>query len=265
MLAAIGQLPGQPQFARGGLAVDFAFLPSAQSFFGALDNAGEQGAGGVRGAGKPMVEMVFQRRFDQPCRFGVGQLLLGLSLEFRIRDEDREQRAGPAHHVVRRDRAGAAIVGHLAVGLQALGHRRAKAGLVRAALRRRHCVAVGVQERFAIFRPGDGPFDPPAVVGQRDASGERRRRDAAAFLKAGVQEVLQPAGEVQDRFRRRVVLQLLGVALPADFDTAKQIGLGPRHAVQPGRVECRALAEDLRVRREADQGAAAVRRRTHFL
>ena len=53
-------------------------------------------------------------------------------------------------------------------------------------------------------------------------------------------------------------LQQFGIAAPADFDAAEQIGLGARHLEQALRLEGGLGAEDLGVRLEADSGAAAV-------
>src|SRR5690606_12308137 len=59
----------------------------------------------------------------------------------------------------------------------------------------------------------------------------------------------------------RLVLDERGIAGPADLDTAEEIGLRPRHAVEPRRVELRTLAEDLGVGMEARAGSAPV---VHF-
>ena len=48
------------------------------------------------------------------------------------------------------------------------------------------------------------------------------------------------------------------VAVPADFDTAEQIGLGARHLEQAQRIELRLGAENLRIGLEAHLGAATI-------
>jgi hypothetical protein len=53
-------------------------------------------------------------------------------------------------------------------------------------------------------------------------------------------------------------LQQRGIAAPADFDAAEQIGLGARHLEQPLRLERGLGAENLGVGLEADGGAAPV-------
>src|SRR5205085_7536914 len=60
-------------------------------------------------------------------------------------------------------------------------------------------------------------------------------------------------------FRNRfLVLDQLRRALPTDLDPAEEIGLRARHREQPLRLERDPLAEDLRVRLEADAGAPPV-------
>ena len=45
-----------------------------------------------------MVEVVLERALDQPLRLGRGQALLGLALELRIADEQRQDRAPRRWH-----------------------------------------------------------------------------------------------------------------------------------------------------------------------
>ena len=153
----------------------------------------------------------------------------------------------------------------LAVGAQRLRQRLAQAVLVRAAVRRRDRVAVGAHEAVLIGDPSDRPLDRAVAVGPFDAAGEdllghqRLTRDLAR------QVVLEAAGEVECRFRRRVVGDERGIAAPADLDAAEQVGLGARHLEQPRRLEGAALAEDLLVRLEAHLGAAPVHDRAELL
>ena len=76
----------------------------------------------------------------------------------------------------------------------------------------------------------------------------------------GCEIILQAAGEMKGVFGRNVLdaLQQLGVAAPADFDAAEQIGFRARHLEQALRLERRLGAENLGVGLEADAGAAAV-------
>ena len=74
-----------------------------------------------------MVEMVPHSVFHDAERFDGCQPVLGLALEFRLADEDREQRAGRCHHVIGGDHAGALVVGEFGVILQRAGERRAEA------------------------------------------------------------------------------------------------------------------------------------------
>src|SRR3546814_19643409 len=68
------------------------------------------------------------------------------------------------------------------------------------------------------------------------------------------------AGELEDGACGRVVADQFRRALPADFDAPEKIGLRPGETVEPGWPEMGGGTENLRVRREADGGAAPVRR-----
>src|ERR1700722_15672222 len=72
--------------------------------------------------------------------------------------------------------------------------------------------------------------------------------------------VLQATGKVKAVLGRNVVeaLQQRRVAVPADLDTAEQIGLGACHLEQALRLEGGPGAENLGIRSKADFGAAAV-------
>src|SRR4051794_26800239 len=72
--------------------------------------------------------------------------------------------------------------------------------------------------------------------------------------------VLQAPGKVKAVLGRDILEapQQFGIAAPADFDAAEQIGLRPRHLEQALRLERGFAAENLGVRLEADFGAAAV-------
>src|SRR3546814_12036279 len=86
--------------------------------------------------------MILHRIFDKPRGFWTGEPVLGLALELRVADKDRQ------HHL----RARADVLGLYAVRLllphqcaepaNPLGQRAPNAGFTRAALRRGHGVAV---------------------------------------------------------------------------------------------------------------------------
>src|SRR5215207_7278767 len=107
---------------------------------------------------------------------------------------------------------------------------------MRAAVGRRHGIAVGADEAFLVTRPPHRPFDlaaaPRAVehaVGLAlGLAGERLRHDGGARTDLRRHVVLQAAWEVERfLFRNRIAFwqQALG-ALPADFYATEQVGLG---------------------------------------
>ena len=158
-VGAVGELAGQPQLARRGLARDVLFLAAADALVGALDHEVEQLVGLRRIAGEPVVERVLDRVLDDARRLGGGEAVLGLALEFRLADEHRQHAAGADHHVVAGDRRGAlALADALGVILQAAEQRAAQARLVGAAVRRRDGVAVRVEEAVDVGGPRHRPF-----------------------------------------------------------------------------------------------------------
>ena len=109
-------------------------------------------------------------------RLGGGEAVLGLALEFRLADEHREHGAGAGHHVVAGDRGGAlALVDALGVVLEAAQQRRAQAGFMRAAVRRRDGVAVGVEKAVGVGGPGHRPLHRAVRAGLAGAAGENIR------------------------------------------------------------------------------------------
>ena len=88
----------------GGLARDLLFLAAADALFGAFEDEVEQLVRLQRIAGEPMVERVLDRLLDDALRLGGGEAVLGLALEFRFADEDREHGRGADHHVLAGDR-----------------------------------------------------------------------------------------------------------------------------------------------------------------
>src|SRR3546814_6157496 len=69
-------------------------------FLGALDGEVEERPGALGSGRQPMVEMILHRRVDEAHGLGRIQLLLGLPLEARLADEDRQHQAGAAEQVV---------------------------------------------------------------------------------------------------------------------------------------------------------------------
>src|SRR5262249_26980714 len=83
------------------------------------------------------------------------------------------------------------------------------------------------------------------------------RREA---LYAGLQEIAQPAGEMENGLlgHIRITLKELGRASPADLHAAEEVGLRPRHFENPERLEMGPLLEDQRIGPETDGGPAPV-------
>ena len=90
-----------------------------------------------------MVEGVAHGVFDDLCRLGGRELVLGLALEFRFANENGKHRGRRAHHVFGRDLLRLLAAGQFAVGSEALIERLSQAVLVRAAFSCRDGVAIG--------------------------------------------------------------------------------------------------------------------------
>ncbi len=267
-VGAVGELAGQAKLPHRALARDVLFLTAADALVGALDHELEKFVGLRRVAGKPMIERVLDRLLDDPLRFGGGEPVLGLALEFRLADEHREHGAGAGHHVVRGDRGGAlALADALGVILEPAGERGAQARFMRAAVGRRDGVAVGVEEAVGVGGPRHRPLRSSVRAGLAGAAGEN-----VGMYEGGVGErfrqiILQAIGEMKRRLFRHVLdaAQQFLLARPADFDAAEQISFRARHLEHALGLEMRLGAEDLRVRAEAHFGAAPVRRFAGFL
>src|SRR3546814_5791771 len=89
-----------------------------------------------------MVEMIADRRFDEARRVGAGEAVLGLALELRVADEDRQHDFRARDDVVRLDILGLLLPRQLAEGADAPRQRRADALFMGAAVRRRNGVAI---------------------------------------------------------------------------------------------------------------------------
>ena len=213
--------------------------------------------------GEPVIERVAHRLLDDALRFGGGEAVLGLALEFRLTHEHRQHAAGAGHDVVAGDRRGALFLADSGgVVLQAAQQRRAQTGLVGAAVGRRDGVAVGVDEAVGVGGPGDRPFGGAVAAGLAGRAGEDFRMHQRGAGQVIGEIVLEAVGEMEVGLLRNVVealQQLLG-AVPADFDAAEQIRFGARHLEQALRPERGLGPEDLRVGLEAHLGAAPVGR-----
>ena len=262
-VGAIGELAREAQLLHRALAGDVFFLAAADALLGALDDEVEQLVGLQRIAGEPVVERVLDRLLDDLLRFGGGEAVLGLALEFRLADEHRQHGAGADHHIVGGDRGGAlALADAFGVILQAARQRRAQAGFMGAAVRRRNGVAIGIEKAVGVGGPGHRPLRRAVRAGLLRGAGENlgmHQRRAGERLR---QIVLEAVGEMERRFLRHVVdavQQLLGAG-PADFDAAEQIGLRARHLEHALGLEMRLGSENLGIGPEANLGAAAVGR-----
>ena len=208
-----------------------------------------------------MVERILDRLFDDLLGFRGREPVLGLALEFRLAHEHREHDRRADHDVFRRDGRGAlALADALGMVFQAAQHRAAHAGFVGAAVGRRHGVAIGGEEAVGIRRPRHRPFAGAMGAVAAGLAGEDIRMHQRVGVNGGGEIVLQAAREMETVLGGHVfdALQQLGIAAPADFDAAEQIGLRARHLEQALRLEARLCAEDIGVRLEADAGAAAV-------
>src|SRR6185437_13599934 len=88
---AVGELAGQPELPCRALAVEVLLEAPALALLGALDDGVEQCPRRLGIARQPMVEMILERAFHEARRLGRGESLLGLALELRLFDEQRQQ------------------------------------------------------------------------------------------------------------------------------------------------------------------------------
>ena len=263
-LGAVGELAGQPRAARRRGALELARLLAVEALVGAPHHVVEELAGRLGVARQPVLEAIAHGGLDEARRLRRGQSFLGLALELRVLDEDRQHDGGAADGIIGGDLGGLAVAGKLAKRPQALGERRAQPLLVGTALGRRHGVAVGVEEFVLVGRPRHRPFHLAGIAVEAGLAGERLGHQGIAALEGGGQEVGEAAGEAQNgAFRRRLALagEEGGCAAPANLDAAEKVRLGARHAVQTLWAEQGAGAEDLGVGMEGDLGAAPVAHR----
>ena len=107
-----------------------------------------------------MIEMILHHLIDKARGLDSRELVLRLALKLRIADEEREQDDGIAKCFVAGDRRRAAVADHLAIGAQAAQQRRAHAAFMRAALRRRDRVAIGMAKRLRRLPATPRPIRP---------------------------------------------------------------------------------------------------------
>ena len=153
-----------------------------------------------------------------------------------------------------------ALADALGVVLQAAQQRAAHAGLMGAAVLRRHGVAIGGHETVGVGGPRDRPFAGAVGADPSGFAGEDVRMHQGVGVNSGAEVILQSADEVKRVLGGHIVeaLQQGRIAAPADLDAAEQIGLGTRHLEQALRLEGGLGAEDIGVGLEPDAGAAAV-------
>src|SRR5207248_11116572 len=153
-------------------------------------------------------------------------------------DEHRKQRTRRSHHVIGGDDIGALVAGKLSVVLERAVECRAQTLLMSAAIGCRYGVAVGRDEPVFAAEPGDRPFDRAVAAGPGDLAGEDFLRHPRRLADTLFEKVLEAARKVKNRaLRRLLVLDMRGVAAPANLDTAIEIGLGTRHAEKPRGTE----------------------------
>ena len=214
-----------------------------------------------------MVERILHRLLDDALRLGGGEAVLGLALEFRLADEDRQHAAGADHDVVAGDGGGAfLLVDARGVVLQPAQQRRAQAGFMRAAVRRRNGVAVGVEEAVGVGGPGDRPLHRAMGADFAVRAGKDVRMHQRRILELVGQIVLQALLEMEGGLLGHVLdaLEQRLVAMPADFDAAEQISLRARHLEDALGHEGGLGSENLRIGPESNLGAAPVGRAAGF-
>src|SRR5271169_39961 len=253
--SAVGEFARQPQLARCGFTRELALLPPPLALLGTLGNMIEQQPRRRRVGAKPVIEMILDRVLDQPHRLGRGEPLLGLPLELRISDEQRQKHRRPAGHVFPRRLGAATMADELAIAFDPAQQCAAQTGFVGPAFGSRNGVAVRVIETsLFVLGPRNRPFD-LATLGEISLAEEGARGQHRLTVEAGGEEIAEPAGEMQPRLCRNVGrTRQRGVTAPADFETAEQIGLRSRHAIEHGGTKSQA-AKDFGVRMKS-QGRA---------
>jgi len=255
---AVGELAGQAQLARRGLARQLALLAPAQAFLGPLRDAVEELPRGRRIGAQPVVEMVLDSVFDEPGCLDRGEPLLGLTLKLRIVHEEGQQQRCARGDILASRLSDAAITDELAIPFDRAQQRAAQPGIMGPAFRGRNGVAIGMAEAvFLVLGPRYCPFD-TAAFGKIHPSEEWPRCQHRPPVKARQEKVAEPTRKMQPGLDRDSLgTRQRRVAGPADLETAEEIGLGPRHPVEHRRAKPDAT-KDLRIGMEAQGRATPV-------
>src|SRR5690606_23956570 len=94
VLRAISQFAGQAKLTNGCLTIDFFFFAAPKSLFSTFNHPIEELGGFCRICSKIEVKRVAKGIFNDTLRFNGRKLILCLSNEFRLADEDREHANG---------------------------------------------------------------------------------------------------------------------------------------------------------------------------
>ena len=155
-------------------------------------------------SGQPMVEVVAHRLLDEALRVGGGELVLGLALEFRLADEDRQHGSRRRHHVVGGDAAALLRCRRARHGSQARSARCA--GPVHACRPRASgwcCNRNGRSRRLGVQATAHSTA--PCAPVLPGAAGEESGCTSVALGHRLRQKIEQAAGEIERRLLRHVL------------------------------------------------------------
>ena len=93
-------LPGRRSLRVAALRLTSFSCRLLEPVLGLIDHEIQQPVGLGRAFRQPVIEMIAHHIFHQALRVGARELVLGLALEFRLADEDRQHGAGRIHHIV---------------------------------------------------------------------------------------------------------------------------------------------------------------------
>ena len=179
-----------------------------------------------------MVEGIAQRALDDARRLSRHEPALVLPLELGLADEDRDEAGARDHHVVgRQHRRAFALADAVGVILQPAQEGAAKPRLVRAAVRRRDRVAIGMDEAVGVGEPRHRPFDRAMPGRLLHLAGEHLLGHLIVLADLLQQIIAQPAWKAEHGLGRNVCAgDERGRAMPADLDATEEIGFCARHA-----------------------------------
>ena len=265
--ATVGEFARQPQPAGCGFAQFFLFA-AVDSFFRPQNHRFEQAIGRGRIAAQEVIKMVFEGGFDQPLRLDRSEFLLGLTLELRLSNKNRQQHHRPGHNIFGGDQGGAAATDPLPVRPQAAGQGAPQAGLVGAALGRRDGVAIAVELRLRLLlaRPGDRPFHPAGVVAEIRLSDEGGGDQKLLLAGQGLEIVSEAARKSNGlgQWHGGVAGKFWGDA-PANLDPLEEVGARPRHPIENRRIETGIGTKNRQIRRKFDKGTLLAAHRLKLL